>query len=248
MKPSYQRALIIGGSRGAGKELALSLSAQGTNTTVVARQEDALAKLKTDAPDINTMAMDATGDGVAEKLMKEIDPDLLILTVGYEPKMIPFHEQSWDEFSGAWNTDTRIAHAFSSAALTQPMKKGGVVVSFSSGAGLSGSRLSGGYAGAKRMQHFLTDYAQREAEARARVRVRTRARIGVRVRVQGQWSVGRCEGCEACSPGHAGPERAPRSPPPPRPPRCVAPQRRPRGGGGRAGRRPGRPAGAEAWG
>lgn len=164
MKPSYQRALIIGGSRGAGKELALSLSAQGTNTTVVARQEDALAKLKTDAPDINTMAMDATGDGVAEKLMKEIDPDLLILTVGYEPKMIPFHEQSWDEFSGAWNTDTRIAHAFSSAALTQPMKKGGVVVSFSSGAGLSGSRLSGGYAGAKRMQHFLTDYAQREAE------------------------------------------------------------------------------------
>ncbi|WFE89813.1 SDR family NAD(P)-dependent oxidoreductase [Roseibium porphyridii] len=161
---SSKNALIIGGSRGAGRELALSLSAQGTKTTVVARGKDALAKLKADAPDINTMAMDATGDGVADKLMKEIDPDLLILTVGYEPKMIPFHEQSWDEFSGAWNTDTRIAHAFSSAALTQPMKKGGIVVSFSSGAGLSGSRLSGGYAGAKRMQHFLTDYAQREAE------------------------------------------------------------------------------------
>lgn len=161
---NYKNALIIGGSRGAGRELALSLSAQGSITTVVARREDSLAKLKADAPDINTMAMDATSEGVADRLIKEIDPDLLILTVGYEPKMIPFHEQSWDEFSGAWNTDTRIAHAFSSAALTQPMKKGGIVMSFSSGAGLSGSRLSGGYAGAKRMQHFLTDYAQREAE------------------------------------------------------------------------------------
>lgn len=161
---NYKNALIIGGSRGAGRELALSLSRNGTKTTVVARGEDSLATLKTDAPGVTTMAMDATSEGVAEGLMKEIDPDLLILTVGYEPKMIPFHEQSWDEFSGAWNTDTRIAHAFSSAALTQPMKKGGVVVSFSSGAGLSGSRLSGGYAGAKRMQHFLTGYAQREAE------------------------------------------------------------------------------------
>ncbi|MBG6158916.1 NAD(P)-dependent dehydrogenase (short-subunit alcohol dehydrogenase family) [Labrenzia sp. EL_159] len=160
----YEKALIVGGSRGAGKELALLLSGQGTDTTVVARGEDCLAKLKSEAPLITTLAMDATSEGVADKLVKEIDPDLLILTVGYEPKMIPFHEQSWDEFSGAWNTDTKIAHAFSSAALTQPMKKGGVVVSFSSGAGLSGSRLSGGYAGAKRMQHFLTDYAQKESE------------------------------------------------------------------------------------
>jgi hypothetical protein len=36
----------------------------------------------------------------------------------------------------------------------------------SSGAGLAGSPLSGGYAGAKRMQMFLTGYLQRTAEAR----------------------------------------------------------------------------------
>lgn len=161
---NYERALVVGGSRGAGKELALMLSGQGVNTTVVARSEDTLARLKSEAPDVTTRAMDAAADGVANELMKEVDPDLLVLTVGHEPKMVPFYEQSWDEFSGAWNTDTRIAHAFSSAALTQPMKKGGVIVSFSSGAGLSGSRLTGGYAGAKRMQHFLTDYAQKEAE------------------------------------------------------------------------------------
>ncbi|WP_068410810.1 SDR family oxidoreductase [Labrenzia sp. OB1] len=160
----HKTALVVGGSRGVGKELALSLFRQGTDTIVVARGEKSLAELKSDAPAVTTIAMDAAAPGAADKLMKEIDPDLLILTAGYEPKMIPFHEQSWEEFSGPWNTDTQIAHAFSSAALNQPMKKGSVVVSFSSGAGLSGSRLSGGYAGAKRMQHFLTDYAQREAE------------------------------------------------------------------------------------
>lgn len=164
MTRKYQNALIVGGSRGVGKELALSLSRQGTHTTVVARGEDSLEKLKTYAPDVKTMAMDAANQGVAVNLINKVDPDLLILAVGYKPTMLPFHEQSWDEFSGAWNTDTRIAHAFSSATLTQPMKTGGVVVSFSSGAGLSGSRLTGGYAGAKRMQHFLTDYAQKESD------------------------------------------------------------------------------------
>jgi hypothetical protein len=36
----------------------------------------------------------------------------------------------------------------------------------SSGAGLHGSALSGGYAGAKRMQMFLAGYLQRAADAR----------------------------------------------------------------------------------
>lgn len=164
MTKKYERALIIGGSRGVGKELAQTLTKQGVATTAVARKEASLAGLRVDAPGVKTIAMDASAPGVAAKLIQDTNPDLLILTVGFEPNMIPFHEQSWEEFSGAWNTDTQVAHAFSSAALNNPMQPGGVVVSFSSGAGLSGSRLSGGYAGAKRMQHFLTEYAQKEAE------------------------------------------------------------------------------------
>lgn len=160
----YKNALVIGGSRGVGKELVLSLSEQNMKVTAVARSERNLEKLRAETPEVQTIALDATATGVANKLMADIDPDLLILTVGYEPKMLPFHQLTWEDFSGAWNTDTRIAHAFSSAALTQPMKDGGLVISFSSGAGLSGSRLSGGYAGAKRMQHFLSDYAQTEAD------------------------------------------------------------------------------------
>ena len=96
--------------------------------------------------------------------MDEIQPDLLILSGGYAPKMVPFFEQTWDEFSGAWNNDTKIAYGFMAAALKQPMQPGSMIVSFSSGAALEGSYLSGGYAGAKRMQHFIANYAQRAAD------------------------------------------------------------------------------------
>ncbi|WP_108882236.1 SDR family NAD(P)-dependent oxidoreductase [Anderseniella sp. Alg231-50] len=164
MDRTFEKALIVGGSRGCGRELALAIADQGTETIVVSRTDTALNELKARDPGLQTISMDAATDGAASSLLQAVDPDLLVLTAGAEPEMAPFHEQTWTEFSRNWNVDTRIAHAFSSAALTQPMRSGGVVVSFSSGAGLAGSRLSGGYAGAKRMQHFLADYAQREAE------------------------------------------------------------------------------------
>lgn len=164
MKANYETALIIGGSRGAGRELAVSLAARGTETHVVARSEGDLASLSDASTGIRSIAEDAVQDGCAERLISEIKPDLLILCVGATPQMKPFQTQSWDQFSKAWNADVKVAFDFMSAALTQPMPKGSTIVSFSSGAGLSGSRLSGGYAGAKRMQHFLTEYAQREAD------------------------------------------------------------------------------------
>jgi short-subunit dehydrogenase len=164
MARKYKTALVVGGSRGMGKELALSLAANGTDTHVVARSQVDLDALRTREPSIKTVAKDATDSSLADDLISSLNPDLLILTVGATPKMIPFQTQNWEEFSAAWNADVKVAHSFMSAALTQPMAKGSTIVSFSSGAGLSGSRLSGGYAGAKRMQHFLAEYAQREAD------------------------------------------------------------------------------------
>lgn len=164
MIQKHKTALVVGGSRGVGKELALALAANGTDTHVVARSATDLEALKALSGAINTIASDATRDGLADELLSSLQPDLLILTAGATPKMTSLQTQSWDEFSAAWNVDVKTAHSFMSAALNQPMSKGGTIVSFSSGASLSGSRLSGGYAGAKRMQHFLTEYAQREAD------------------------------------------------------------------------------------
>ncbi|MCZ4274130.1 SDR family oxidoreductase [Maritalea porphyrae] len=164
MPDNNKTALIIGGSRGIGRKIAQKLSDQGHPTIVAARNEIDLSDLGKSYPGIHTCMEDASEDGVANALMEKFDPELLILCVGHSPKMAPFQDQSWEEFSGAWNADTKVSHAFFRAALTKPMRAGGRIVVLSSGAGLAGSRLSGGYAGAKRMQMFLSEYAQREAE------------------------------------------------------------------------------------
>ena len=71
-------------------------------------------------------------------------------------------------FSAPWNVDVKIAYEVGRAALALPLRPNSTVVIVSSGAGLNpnGSPLSGGYAGAKRMQMFLAGYLQRAADAR----------------------------------------------------------------------------------
>jgi NAD(P)-dependent dehydrogenase (short-subunit alcohol dehydrogenase family) len=49
------------------------------------------------------------------------------------------------------------------AALLKPLRPGARVIVISSGAAIKGSPLSGGYAGAKATQRFITGYAQDEA-------------------------------------------------------------------------------------
>lgn len=164
MPTKIQSALIVGGSRGVGRELAVLFCDRGIKTHVVARGSDDLDAILDMRSDIDTISKDVAEQRVAEDLLTTLQPDLLVLTAGATPKMMPFHQMDWTDFSAAWETDVKIAHSFLTAALTLPIKPGGTVASFSSGAGIGGSRLSGGYAGAKRMQHFLTDYARTEAE------------------------------------------------------------------------------------
>ncbi len=164
MPTKNKSALIVGGSRGVGRELAVLFDAKGIRAHVVARGTQDLDTISNGAPDIDIIQGNATEQGIADKLLADLQPDLLVLTAGATPKMGSFHQMSWAEFSATWETDVKIAHNFLTAALTVPMKPGAIVASFSSGAGLSGSRLSGGYAGAKRMQQFMTDYARQEAE------------------------------------------------------------------------------------
>ena len=71
----------------------------------------------------------------------------------------------------SFRTDVRIAFEVGQLALRRPLRSGSVVVIVSSGAGLGGSPLSGGYAGAKRTQMFLAGYLQSASDA---------AQLGVR--------------------------------------------------------------------
>ena len=78
--------------------------------------------------------------------------------------MRPLQHQTWETFSVNWHTDVRIAFHWLREALLKPLRPGSRVVMVSSGAALAGSPLSGGYAGAKATQRFITAYAQDEAE------------------------------------------------------------------------------------
>lgn len=164
MTLNYKTALIIGGSSGVGRDISLKLAQNGVRTVAVARTAANLEKLKSEAPSIETIALDAAKDGAAEKLLADVSPDLLVLAGGHQPKMLPLSELSWQDFSTAWNTDTKIAFEFTKAALLAPMAPGGAIVSFASGAAIGGSPLSGGYAGAKKMQHFVSNYGKWEAD------------------------------------------------------------------------------------
>jgi NAD(P)-dependent dehydrogenase (short-subunit alcohol dehydrogenase family) len=147
---SIQRALVIGAGSGVGQATASALTEAGANVLASGSERD------------------ATDPVQAAALLDEADPDLVVIAAGTRPRMASIDEQSWESFSAPWNVDVKIAFEAGRAALARPLHPGSTVVIVSSGAGVNpnGSPLSGGYAGAKRMQMFLAGYLQRAADAR----------------------------------------------------------------------------------
>ena len=145
---SIQRALVIGAGGGVGRATVDALTAAGAHVVAAGRERN------------------ATDPDQVASLLAETDPDLVVVAAGARPRMAAIDEQTWESFSAAWDVDVRIAFEVGRAALARPLRPGATVVILSSGAGLNGSPLSGGYAGAKRTQMFMAEYLQRTAEAR----------------------------------------------------------------------------------
>jgi NAD(P)-dependent dehydrogenase (short-subunit alcohol dehydrogenase family) len=165
MTHQISKALVIGAGRGTGRALALKLADAGICVTAVARTASDLEKLKAENNDIDVIVGDGSND-IAHGLIADIQPDLLLLAGGVSPKMGSFFDQDWESFSSAWNGDTKTTFEFLKAAITAPMARDSAIVTFASGAAINGSWLSGGYAGAKRMQHYLTNYTSKESDRR----------------------------------------------------------------------------------
>jgi NAD(P)-dependent dehydrogenase (short-subunit alcohol dehydrogenase family) len=155
-----KQALVVGGTSGIGKATVNALLAEGARVTVVARHESS------STPEVSQLTGDATQPELAANVMRELKPDLLVFTAGVTPTMGPLDALDWATFSEAWNVDVQAAFHFVKAALQQPLAPGSSVVLVSSGAALNGSPRSGGYAGAKRMQWWLAEYAQRVSDAK----------------------------------------------------------------------------------
>jgi NAD(P)-dependent dehydrogenase (short-subunit alcohol dehydrogenase family) len=160
-------AVVIGGSSGVGEATVKALISEGTRVTAVARGADKLRALEATVGDgLSTLQGDATDPAFVERLLRDLKPDLLLLTAGVTPRMGRLDEFDWESFSAAWNVDVKAAFLLIKQALTLPLASGSIVVVVSSGAAIDGSPLSGGYAGAKRMEWLLADYAQKVSDSK----------------------------------------------------------------------------------
>lgn len=157
-----RRAVVVGASRGLGLGITRALQHDGASVVAVARTEVPEVEEGGRAPVVRVVA-DARDEALPGKIFAEHEPDTVIIVAGAVPHMVPLHEQTWETFSLAWETDVRITFEWVRQSLVSPLAPGSSVIVFSSGAALGGSPLSGGYAGGKATQRFITDYARRES-------------------------------------------------------------------------------------
>jgi NAD(P)-dependent dehydrogenase (short-subunit alcohol dehydrogenase family) len=156
--------IVVGASRGLGRGIATALAEAGASVVAVARNAPALAELADGAGAIRPEVADAAEATVPGGLLDRYEPEAVVLVAGASPLMRPLQHQTWETFSVNWHTDVRIAFHWVREALLKPLRAGSRMIVVSSGAALNGSPLSGGYAGAKATQRFITEYAQDEAK------------------------------------------------------------------------------------
>lgn len=159
-----KNVVVIGASRGLGRTIVGAAETAGARVLAVARKAEPLKQLAAAFPEVQTLALDATEKGAPARVFETLPPDILVVCAGAIPHMAPLVEQTWEQFSLNWNTDVKLSLLFSQAALTTPLPAGTTIMLMSSGAAVVGSPLSGGYAGAKRTQMFLANYAQHESD------------------------------------------------------------------------------------
>lgn len=163
MNVKDKSVVVTGGSRGLGLGLVEALVARGARVTVVARSADALEAVRTRLG-VATMAADVTDEAAARRILAETRPDILALNAGAKPRMGRLDQLSWADFTATWEVDVKAGLYWVQAALQLPLKPQSRVLLGSSGAAQSGSPLSGGYAGAKRMLWFMAKYANTVAK------------------------------------------------------------------------------------
>src|SRR5580704_4677099 len=136
--------VVTGGSRGLGLGLVEALVEQGAKVTVVARDQGALATVK-QRLGVAVISADITEEGVAQRILADVRPEILVLNAGVTPRMGRLDQLSWADFSTTWETDVKAGLYWLQAALKLPLQPGSRVLVGSSGAAENGSPLSGGY-------------------------------------------------------------------------------------------------------
>ena len=159
---SGKTTIVVGASRGLGRAIATAFAEAGAAVIAVSRTAAAFPEPANGT--IRPEIADAADATVAASLLDRYEPNVIVLVAGASPHMRPLQHHTWETFSIHWQTDVRIAFHWLREALLKPLRPGSRVIVVSSGAALNGSPISGGYAGAKATQRFITAYAQDDAK------------------------------------------------------------------------------------
>lgn len=160
---SDKTTMVVGAGRGLGRGIAEAFDRAGAPVVAVARSRLEITELADNGVNIRAEVADARDAATAWQLMDVHRPKVLVLVAGANPVMRPLQHQTWETFSANWHSDVKIAFTWLREALLQPLPRHSRVIVMSSGAAINGSPASGGYAGAKSTQRFITAYAQEEA-------------------------------------------------------------------------------------
>lgn len=163
-KLSGQTAIIVGAGRGLGRGIVATFAEAGATVVAVSRTAPAIAASPTETDRVRWEIADAGQATAAGSLIDRYDPSIIVLVAGAIPHMRSLQHQTWETFSIHWETDVRIAFHWLREAVLKPLPPGSRVIVVSSGAAVGGSPLSGGYAGSKATQRFITAYAQEESK------------------------------------------------------------------------------------
>ena len=161
---SGRTTIVVGASRGLGRGIAEAFANAGSSVVAVARTTTTFPAPAGGAGDIQSEVADAADATVPGILLDRHDPGVVVLVAGASPYMRPLQQHTWETFSIHWQADVRIAFHWLREILLKPLRPGSRVIVMSSGAALGGSPLSGGYAGAKATQRFITSYARDESK------------------------------------------------------------------------------------
>jgi NAD(P)-dependent dehydrogenase (short-subunit alcohol dehydrogenase family) len=161
---SATTTIVVGASRGLGRGIATAFAGAGAPVVAVSRTAVPFTGPAVGTGTITLEVADASDATVPGSLLDRYEPEVVILVAGASPLVRPLQQHTWETFSVNWHTDVRIAFHWLREALLKPLQPGSRVIVISSGAALAGSPLSGGYAGAKATQRFITAYAQDEAK------------------------------------------------------------------------------------
>lgn len=172
--------VVVGASGGVGREIVRRACEENSHVLAVARGREGLEQLRREVAGVRTLALDASQEEAPRQVFQTLSPDVIVICGGATPATAPLQELSWSQFAAPWESDVRMSFLFCRHALRAPLAPGSAVILISSGAGLGGSPISGGYAGAKRMQMFMASYCQRES-SRLGLGIRFAALVPMRI-------------------------------------------------------------------